>query len=217
MVYAGFWRRFAAMILDFLFLLIPNVALFWVMPTLGSTLLALVYFPIFESSPLQATPGKYCFGLKVVRANGERLSFARALARYLLKIPSGVFLLLGYLIQPFTEKRQAFHDLVSDSVVIKHPFSAPVDWFGLWWNQVRYVCRADEVPPADRPDGYRPGAPIADSPGSSVASAAKEEGPGLEVHRQAVEALEKLHDLYRNGILTEDEFLAKKAELLKKV
>lgn len=213
MVYAGFWKRYIASLLDLIFLIIPYAALYYVLPNLGPVLVSLLYFPIFDCSPLQATPGKYCFGLKVVQENGDRLTFSRALARYLLKIPSSFFF-LGYLIQPFTAKRQTFHDLVTKAVVIHHPFSAPVDWFDLWWTQMRYVLRMQEALPADRPDSYKAGSAneahttVQATPSSETSAAARDE---------AVTAIEKLHDLFKNGILTEDEFQAKKAELLKKM
>lgn len=39
------------------------------------------YFPLFESSPLQATPGKLAAGLKVVQSTGERLALHQAFYR----------------------------------------------------------------------------------------------------------------------------------------
>ncbi|KAA1182445.1 RDD family protein [Rhizobium tropici] len=55
-------------------------------PLMGATLLWLMitllfYFPAFESSMLQATPGKLLFGLKVALPNGDRLSFVQAFYR----------------------------------------------------------------------------------------------------------------------------------------
>jgi uncharacterized RDD family membrane protein YckC len=39
------------------------------------------YFPLFECSPMRATPGKFLAGLKVVQSTGERLSFIQAFYR----------------------------------------------------------------------------------------------------------------------------------------
>ncbi len=55
-------------------------------PLMGITLLWLAsvlfcYFPAFESSAFMATPGKLLMRLKVVRRNGERLTFTQALYR----------------------------------------------------------------------------------------------------------------------------------------
>lgn len=55
-------------------------------PLMGVTLLWLMvvllcYFPAFESSRLMATPGKLLMRLKVVRPNGERLTFMQAFYR----------------------------------------------------------------------------------------------------------------------------------------
>lgn len=43
----------------------------------------LFYFPIFESSSLQATPGKLIMSLKVVQANGQSLTHMQAIYRAL--------------------------------------------------------------------------------------------------------------------------------------
>ena len=56
-------------------------------PLMGITLLwiaipVLCYSPGFESSLLKAAPGKFLMGLKVIRDNGERLSFVQALYRW---------------------------------------------------------------------------------------------------------------------------------------
>lgn len=48
-------------------------------------LLYITYFSGFECSPLQATPGKYLFALRVVDGNGRKLSWSKAVARCLAK------------------------------------------------------------------------------------------------------------------------------------
>lgn len=45
-----------------------------------------VYFAAFESSSLMATPGKLLFGLKVVKSDGQPLTFVEALGRGVLKM-----------------------------------------------------------------------------------------------------------------------------------
>jgi hypothetical protein len=57
------------------------------------------------------------------------LSFGRATTRHFAKVISGLALALGFLIQPFTAKRQALHDLIADSVVLVKP-GKKVRW---WW------------------------------------------------------------------------------------
>lgn len=76
------------------------------------------YFAVLESSPLQATVGKWLLGIKVTDLTGKRISFARAAARFFAKILSGQFLLIGYFIAAFTEKSQALHDLLAATLVV---------------------------------------------------------------------------------------------------
>ena len=77
------------------------------------------YFVLLESSVLQATVGKFLFGIKVVDLNGKRISFARATTRFFAKILSGQILLIGYFMAAFTERKQALHDLLAGTLVIK--------------------------------------------------------------------------------------------------
>ncbi len=95
------------------------------------------YFVQQEISEHQATLGKRAMGLIVTDAEGQRLNFMQASVRFLGKqIFSVVSLLtaylsqdiittlffmsmLGYLIQPFTAKKQAFHDLVAKTLVYR--------------------------------------------------------------------------------------------------
>ena len=79
----------------------------------------LVYFAYFESSEKQATFGKMALGLVVTDMNGDRITFGKAAIRYLSKIVSGIILFIGYLMQPFTAKKQALHDMIAGTLVFK--------------------------------------------------------------------------------------------------
>jgi uncharacterized RDD family membrane protein YckC len=79
----------------------------------------LVYYAYFESSDKQATFGKQALGLVVTDTNGDRITFGKAAIRFLGKIVSSVILLIGYLMQPFTEKKQALHDMIAGTLVFK--------------------------------------------------------------------------------------------------
>lgn len=83
--------------------------------------LPLVYFAGFESSRLQATPGKFLLRIYVTDLNGNAISFWRALGRYFGKIASSLILNLGYLLAAFTIKKQALHDMLAHTLVVKHP------------------------------------------------------------------------------------------------
>ena len=47
MIYAGFWRRFAAMLIDSLILLFPSLVLNLIIPYVGSFALYCLYKPVF--------------------------------------------------------------------------------------------------------------------------------------------------------------------------
>lgn len=77
------------------------------------------YYAGLQSSKMQATLGKKMLGLKVTDLNGNRISFWRALGRYLaMSFLSGIFL-IGFIIAAFTEKKQSLHDLIASTVVVK--------------------------------------------------------------------------------------------------
>ncbi len=142
-VYAGFWKRFAAYLIDYFVLLIPS----WIIGAilgvgigagLGATgtagtaaevtaqiisglsglVIALLYYGFFHASRGGATLGKMAIGIKVVRGNGERLTLGRSIGRYFATILSSLTLLIGYLMAAFTDRKQALHDLICDTVVV---------------------------------------------------------------------------------------------------
>jgi len=78
-----------------------------------------LYFAIFESSPRQATPGKMMLGIFVTDIYGRRISFLRALGRTLGKVLSKAFCYLGYILALFTDRSQAFHDLLANTLVLE--------------------------------------------------------------------------------------------------
>jgi uncharacterized RDD family membrane protein YckC len=58
-------------------------------------------------------------GLKVTDVNDGKLDFIKALVRNLSKIISGMILLIGYIMAGFTEKKQALHDMIAGTLVVK--------------------------------------------------------------------------------------------------
>jgi len=77
------------------------------------------YFTVFEGSFLQATPGKLLMKIVVTDVSGYRPGFPRAALRSVAKYVSWCVFLLGFIIAPFTERKQAFHDFVARTVVQK--------------------------------------------------------------------------------------------------
>ncbi|MFZ0039416.1 MAG: RDD family protein [Candidatus Acidiferrales bacterium] len=84
-----------------------------------SFVINLLYFSFCESSVWQATLGKKALGLAVTNMQGRRITLGHALGRNLAKIISSMTLLIGYIIAGFTAKKQALHDLIAGTLVIK--------------------------------------------------------------------------------------------------
>jgi len=81
--------------------------------------LSILYWALMQSSPRQATLGKELCGLKVGGPNGERMSLPRALGREAAKIISSLTLLIGFIIAAFTRNKQALHDFVASTYVVR--------------------------------------------------------------------------------------------------
>ena len=77
------------------------------------------YYAVLESGEKQATFGKQAMGIVVTDVRGNRISTLNAVGRYFAKIPSAMILLIGYFMQPFTEKKQALHDMIAGTLVYK--------------------------------------------------------------------------------------------------
>jgi type IV pilus assembly protein PilA len=129
-VYANFGQRAAAALIDYLAIIIGGfVVSSFVLMILGPNLSSLAmllfvvaYYVIFESSPLQATPGKLAVSIKVTSTNGERIGIGQALGRFFSKILSSLILYIGYLMPLFTAYRQALHDKIAGTFVVRRRF-----------------------------------------------------------------------------------------------
>lgn len=145
LVYAGFWRRLGAAIIDVITLFIPWCWIFliaiaitalatrksnydpgvvkFIALLVASFVTPLLYFSLMEYSPWQATIGKLLFRLRVADVQGHRLSLSRAIARNLAKTLSTFTLGIGYLIAAFTPRKRALHDILAGSIVLYRPRS----------------------------------------------------------------------------------------------
>ena len=95
--------------------------------TLALTLVALssvakwLYFAYLESGEKQATWGKQALGIYVTDLAGQRITFGRATGRFFAKIFTGLIPLgIGFIMAGFTERRQALHDLIASTLVLRH-------------------------------------------------------------------------------------------------
>jgi uncharacterized RDD family membrane protein YckC len=147
--YAGFWLRLVAFLIDaivlhFVFTIVtwPFIASMGIrgimrghMPVspeelipllrglfhifLIRTVLNWLYYALLESSAWQATLGKKALGLEVTDLQGMRIGFGRATGRFFAKIISGIILFMGFIMAGFTEKKQALHDMIAGTLVIR--------------------------------------------------------------------------------------------------
>ena len=78
-----------------------------------------LYFSLLESSAWQATLGKKALGLEVTDLDGNRISFGRATGRFFAKFISSIILCIGYIMAGFTERKQALHDILAGTLVIR--------------------------------------------------------------------------------------------------
>ena len=78
-----------------------------------------LYYAYLESSPKQATIGKMALGLVVTDLYGKRLTFGRATGRYFGRLLSGLICYIGFIMAAFTEKKQALHDQLAATLVVR--------------------------------------------------------------------------------------------------
>jgi uncharacterized RDD family membrane protein YckC len=142
--YAGFWLRVGAYLIDWLVLLIPNMILngltqfalmgpqmagrttkpLWAL-SMGMSggilqwVLNWLYFALMESSSKQETLGKMACGIIVTDLAGNRISFARATGRHFASWLSSMTIGIGYLLVAWTEKKQALHDMIANTLVVR--------------------------------------------------------------------------------------------------
>lgn len=128
MNYSGFWIRFLAYLVDSFIVTVGFVGIMLLLSAMGLELagaeiiflvLGILYWALMQSSKQQATLGKALCGLKVGGPNGERISVQRALGREAAKIISSLTLLIGFVIAAFTRNKQALHDFVASTYVVR--------------------------------------------------------------------------------------------------
>ncbi len=142
MVYAGFWIRVGAKIIDVIIL----YALGFVVALLGGLFIASspssggpfstrfiagnifiammswviqIAYPVYFLGKYSATLGKMACGLKVVRPDGEKISYARACGRAFAEGLSSLTLGIGYIMVVLDEEKRSLHDRVCDTRVIR--------------------------------------------------------------------------------------------------
>ncbi|WP_448569231.1 RDD family protein [Thermus sp.] len=129
MVIASPWRRLVASFVDGLILVFVTLLLMalaqvdWTNPTPTQNFLfnwipSWAYYVAFTAL-YGATPGKMLLGIRVVKTDGRPVDWLTALMREVVgKTLSTLPLGLGYLWAFFHPKRQAWHDLIADTLVV---------------------------------------------------------------------------------------------------
>ncbi len=138
MQYSAIWRRATAAIIDTIILSVISgicIRSFFLFP-LGF-FIHIFYKPIFESSRVRATPGKYLAEISVVKENGDQLDLKTAYVRYFSSWLSGATLGLGYAFSLFNSKRQTLHDMLAGTIVIDRVYDNDGLW-NEWVNQMRF-------------------------------------------------------------------------------
>ena len=78
-----------------------------------------LYFTLFESCLQKATLGKQILNIYVTDSIEGKISFFQANVRYFAKFLSIVPLMIGYIFVLFTPQKQALHDKIADTFIIK--------------------------------------------------------------------------------------------------
>jgi uncharacterized RDD family membrane protein YckC len=145
MRYAGFWIRFGAYIIDQLILnIVALPSTIWLtvrtqkimqqglqggqfdwasyLSYMGLSsaigfLISIAYNVLFVGR-FAATPGKMLVKIKIVTADGGRVSYLRALARLGGHFVSGLTCMFGYLMPIWDREKRALHDMMCNTRVV---------------------------------------------------------------------------------------------------
>ncbi len=140
MEYAGFWIRVGAWLIDYVILIVPTMLIAFLVNILSSTsspdsinpvvgllfalqtLLNLAIPMVYETyfiGKMGQTPGKMVCGIKVVRSDGDSLTYLRAFGRHFAKYLSQLICGIGYIMVAFDDEKRGLHDHICDTRVIR--------------------------------------------------------------------------------------------------
>jgi len=120
--YASLWARLLAVLIDAI--IISAATGTAIVATFGHGLAfgflgPWLYEAFMMSSEWQATVGKRVMSIVVTDLHGGRISFGRATGRHFAKYLSAFLLGIGFIMAAFTSKKQALHDIIAETVVVK--------------------------------------------------------------------------------------------------
>ena len=136
--YAGFWIRFGAIAIDAFILWIANMIIFIPLGILAPTseenpfiilslmpLLMIAQYAIPAAydtwfvGKYGATPGKMACKIKVIVADGGRVTYMRAFGRHFAKWLSSMILAIGFIMAAFDDEKRTLHDRICETRVVR--------------------------------------------------------------------------------------------------
>ena len=135
--YVGFWIRFGAKFIDGLVVTVAGMIVgFFIGLVLGGfgesgdsvalnfsiqavNLIIPVVYSTYLLGRYGATLGKMACGIKVVRPDGGKISYPRALGRHFAEFLSGMILMIGYIMVAFDSEKRALHDRICSTRVVR--------------------------------------------------------------------------------------------------
>jgi uncharacterized RDD family membrane protein YckC len=138
MEYVGFWIRFGAKFVDGIVLFVINMSVGFAVGLMAGLVaspdssvavavpMIMSVFQLFIAAAYTtwfvgkygATPGKMACKIKVVTADGDRVSYARALGRHFSEMLSAMILLMGYVMAAFDDEKRTLHDRICNTRVV---------------------------------------------------------------------------------------------------
>ena len=130
---AGFWLRLGAWVIDTIILLAVEMGIIAIWPGFSEyfasnsglhwvdlllLILSVLYYTV-SVSVWATTVGKRLAGLYVLRPDGAKAGFGRALARYFAGILAMLIFGIGYLMVGWRSDKRGLHDLICDTVVVR--------------------------------------------------------------------------------------------------
>lgn len=133
---AGFWLRLVALLIDGFLVFMMQVVFGILLVLTGSegfnlhgsmsvliqtfsTILSFFYW-IFFTGYCGQTPGKMLLRIQVIRLDGETVGYGKAFYREVIgKFISALIFLIGYLMAAFDDQKQALHDRMARTYVVK--------------------------------------------------------------------------------------------------
>tara|TARA_B110000116_G_C16494468_1_gene428424 strand:- start:127 stop:618 length:492 start_codon:yes stop_codon:yes gene_type:complete len=120
-IYAGFWHRFLAYLIDFIILAVIYFVL-TLIPVIGwiiGIFFGWLYFAIQHSSSKRSTLGMRALDITINDENLDKIGFWRATGNYLVVGISVMILFIGLIMIGFTSRKQGLHNLVSRTIHLK--------------------------------------------------------------------------------------------------